>query len=92
MKKRTGPLVAGLVVVVGISLSQAQAEDGFWAARISLDGRSTIDIIDSTESGCLAQVAAHHQAVVVEPCQRIQAAAITDDNDWRRSPINRPRR
>lgn len=92
MKKRTWPMVAGLVIAAGMVLSLAQAEDGVWVARISLDGRSTIDIIDSTESGCLAQVAAYREAVVVEPCQVVRAAEITDDNDWRRSPINRPRR
>lgn len=92
MKKRTWILVAGLAIATGLTLSQAQAEDGVWGARISLDGRSVIDIVDATESGCLAQVAAYREAIVIEPCHAVQAAAITDDNDWRRSPINRPRR
>ena len=37
MKKRTWPMVAGLVIAAGMVLSQAQAEDGVWVARISLD-------------------------------------------------------
>lgn len=92
MNTRTWTLVAGLAITAGLALSQAQAEDGVWVARISLDGRSVIDIVDATESGCVTQVAAYREAVVVEPCHAVQAAAITDPNDANKSTRVRPRR
>ncbi len=92
MKNKRWALLVALVATIGPLLSQAQAEDGVWVARITVDGRTSIDIVDATESGCLAQVAEYREAVVVEPCQVVQAAAITDPNDANKSTRVRPRR
>lgn len=75
-----------------VAAMDVSARDIVWVATVSPDSRSSIDIIDATESGCLAQVAAHRQAVAVEPCQMVQSVAITDPNDANKRARTRPRR
>jgi hypothetical protein len=76
-----------LLLVTGF----AYAEDIAWVGTISLDGRATVDIVDTTEAGCNAQVAAYRDVVVIESCRPVSPSAITDDNDHnrrRRNPGN----
>lgn len=56
-----------LLLVTGF----AHAEDIVWTATISLEGRTTVGIVDATEAGCNAQVVAYREVVVVQPCQPI---------------------
>jgi len=89
MKHFAWALAGALTIVAGL----AYAQDDVWVARISIDGRTTVDIVDTTEAGCNAQVAAYRDVVVIEPCQSVQAAAITDPNDVNKGVrSNRPRR
>jgi len=88
MKHFAWTLAGALTIIAGI----AQAQEAFWVATISTDGRTLIDIVDTTEAGCLAQVAAYREAVVIEPCQPIEASAITDPYDANKSMRVRPRR
>ena len=82
---------AGLALLLATGL--AYAEDIVWVATISLDGRTTVDIVDATEAGCHAQIAQYANVVVVEPCQPFGASAITDPNDANKSTRTvRPRR
>jgi hypothetical protein len=88
MKPYAWTLAGALTIVAGIALAQ----ESVWVATISTDGRTLIDIVDTTEAGCLAQVAAYREVVVIEPCQLIEASAITDPNDANKSTRVRPRR
>lgn len=81
---------AGVALLLATGL--ACAEDIAWVATISLDGRTSVDIVDVAEAGCHAQIALYLDAVVVEPCRPIEASAITDPNDANKSTRVRPRR
>ncbi len=67
-----------LLLVTGF----AHAEDIAWTATISLDGRTTVGIVDATEAGCNAQVAAYREVVVVQPCQPIEASRVGGGGSW----------
>ena len=84
--------IAGLTVLLATGL--AYAEDNVWVATISLDGRTIVDIVDTTEAGCNAQLAQLANAVVVEACHVESAPLrITDPNDANKSTRTvRPRR
>ena len=61
---------AALVLAAGA----VHAADTLWAATLSLDGRTTVDIVDTTEAGCNAQLAQSREVVVVQPCQPFEAS------------------
>ena len=77
---------AALVLAAGA----VHAADTLWAATLSLDGRTTVDIVDTTEAGCNAQLAQSRDAVVVQPCQPAdasRASGVGIGSDTSLSPI-----
>ncbi|MFZ5638552.1 MAG: hypothetical protein ACOY82_18390 [Pseudomonadota bacterium] len=88
--KHAWTLSAALLLVAGA----VSAEDIVWTATISLDGRTTVDVVDATEAGCNAQIAELGQVAIIEACHPIEASRIQDDGTGGRgsSRTLKPRR
>ena len=88
---KSGTILSAALLLTSGAVS---ADDILWAATISPDGRTTVDIVDATEAGCNAQLAQLANAVVVEACHVESAPLrITDPNDANKSTRTvRPRR
>lgn len=62
----------------------AHAEDIAWVGTISLDGRTTVGIVDTTEAGCNARIAELDQVAIIEACHPVEASRIQDNGDGSR--------
>ena len=84
---KSGTILSAALLLTSGAVS---ADDILWAATISPDGRTTVDIVDATEAGCNAQIAQSRDAVVVQPCQPAdasRASGVGIGSDTSLSPI-----
>ena len=95
MKKTVETLLVPIMVAAVIALPLSVfAADPLWVAKLSvsddLRGSTTIDVVAGSEAECRSDVAAYRDAVVIEDCHPVGPSAITDDNDYNRTPPKKP--